>query len=333
MQCVIGSIANKCRPSAYRTFRGAGRSRCFSALTADEKYLFDLQGFLILRGVIDPEDVANANSAIDRYDSSFVERSHDIKNAKEAPFRGSKTAGRLEHGTFLEWPLTCSAPFRKMLAHPNIAPKLHDLVGEGYRLDHMPLILRFRPGVEGFDLHGGAIGHSGVWNRELSYEFRDGRMYCNLLALSVQLSDTHAGEGGFTIVPGSHKANFACPRSVQSGRDYTELLQTPELKAGDAVIFSEATTHGARPWMGDRERRIALYRFAPATFAYGRGYLAGWSDEAIASMTSAEKAVLEPPYSTRLDRPVVHDASTVTPSPRAKSKCDFDQAVFSRPYF
>ena len=43
------------------------------------------------------------------------------------------------------------------------------------------------------------------------------------------------------------------------------------------MLFSEATVHGALPWTlegAENQRRVALYRFAPATSAYGRSYMA-----------------------------------------------------------
>jgi hypothetical protein len=54
---------------------------------------------------------------------------------------------------------------------------------------------------------------------------------------------------------------------------FREHIHQPVTKAGDVVIWSEATVHGATPWRGEQQRRIALYRFAPANMGYGRGYL------------------------------------------------------------
>jgi ectoine hydroxylase-related dioxygenase (phytanoyl-CoA dioxygenase family) len=46
------------------------------------------------------------------------------------------------------------------------------------------------------------------------------------------------------------------------GADFAEHVHSPSTKAGDVVIWSEATVHGATPWRAARQRRIALYRFA-----------------------------------------------------------------------
>jgi hypothetical protein len=85
------------------------------------------------------------------------------------------------------------------------------LCGQGYRLDHSPLLFKQVQGSEGFSLHGGPLTEQGAWNPLLSYQFNHGRMYNTLLACSVQLTSTHAGDGGFCIVKGSHKSNFVCP--------------------------------------------------------------------------------------------------------------------------
>ena len=35
-------------------------------MTDDEKYLFDLNGYIVIEGLLSPDDVAAANAAIDR---------------------------------------------------------------------------------------------------------------------------------------------------------------------------------------------------------------------------------------------------------------------------
>ena len=58
-----------------------------------------------------------------------------------------------------------------------------------------------------------------------------------------------------------------------------------------------------------RSSAEALYRFAPATFAYGRSYVPTWPAEMIQGLSEAQAAVLEPPYAERLDRPLVTPAA------------------------
>ena len=110
----------------------------------------------------------------------------------------------------------------------------------------------------------------------------------------------------------------------------------PELDPGDVVLFSEATAHGATPWRGAAERRIALYRFTSATMAYGRGYRSAWPEEVLRAMTAPQRAVLDPPYATRLNRKVITGAdadSAEAPAPRDARKVELDRRVFGADWF
>ena len=78
-------------------------------------------------------------------------------------------------------------------------------------------------------------------------------------------------------------------------------------KAGDVVIFTEATTHGTLPWTADHQRRSLLFRYSPGNLAYAKGYLPTWPESMLEGLTPEQRAVLEPPYHTRLDRPVLEE--------------------------
>lgn len=152
----------------------------------------------------------------------------------------------------------------------------------------------------------------------------------SLLGVSVQLSTTNKGDGGFCILRGSHKSNFACPVNLAQclSESANEHVFQPATNAGDVVFFSEATTHGTQPWTSKQERRVALYRFAPCGSAYGRAYL-NWPKEFLEGMTESQLAVMQPPYGLRLDRPELslsHNNKTVVSAggSRNKSKKDFD---------
>lgn len=48
----------------------------------------------------------------------------------------------------------------------------------------------------------------------LAYSFMHGQMRNQLLTVVLQLTDVHAGDGGFCVVPGSHKSNFPIPPAL-----------------------------------------------------------------------------------------------------------------------
>ena len=132
-------------------------------------------------------------------------------------------------------------------------------------MDHLPFCILQDRGSEGFDLHGGRISADGSelgrFEPDLAYSCINGSIYNPLLACSVQLVDHDAGDGGFVIIPGSHKANFPAPADVLTGTSSdVDLVRQPVTQAGDVVLFSESSIHGAAAWMSEKQRRIALYR-------------------------------------------------------------------------
>ncbi|GBG28573.1 Hypothetical Protein FCC1311_047952 [Hondaea fermentalgiana] len=302
------------------------------------RLLFDLQGFVVIRNVLTKEEVAAANTAIDAH--TWHERGAPVRNSKdETKFAGDMKTGRLDMAGMLGWEDPHRRVFRKMLAHPGLVSTLHALVGEGYRLDHSPLVLGQNQGAEGFGLHGGPLTASGRFVPQLQYRCVQGEIYNTLLGVSFQLSDHNAGDGGFCVVRGSHKMNFPITKAMLDGDD-ADFLETcveqPVTQAGDVVLFSEATVHGCLPWTpADRQRRVALFRFAPATHAFARGYCSErWPEAFLDGMSEQELAVMQPPFHPMYDRATLsEDAQSTISQGRAQVKKDFDLEVFGTKYY
>jgi len=117
-------------------FQGA---RAFSAaspaetvMTPEQKYLFDLNGFIVIRGVLSPEEIAAANAAIDANTPEFKERAESaLRNTRDGtPLAGDGKTPRLDMGGMLGWQKPHCDIFRKLLCHPKLVPYLKELVGE-----------------------------------------------------------------------------------------------------------------------------------------------------------------------------------------------------------
>ena len=115
-----------------------------------------------------------------------------------------------------------------MSAHPHPIPDSRNallglgrpgLCGEGYRLDHQPLLIVQDGDSEGFNLHGGPVkdrdGHAaGAFNPELQYRCVNGQQWTSLLAISVQLCDHNPGDGGASGLRA--RPISACPLTARS---------------------------------------------------------------------------------------------------------------------
>ena len=176
-----------------------------------EKYLFDLQGFLVVEGVLSKAEVAAANEAIERHADGIVERVGEASLSSDSKTMQGET-GRGDLGGLLSWEKPWCDPFRAMLAHPQITPYLNQLLGKGWRLDHNAGLISMRKGAEGHLLHGSS---GPAFDRHQYYIFKDGQMHNGLTVVAWQLADVNPGDGGLALIPGSRKGNYACPQPVR----------------------------------------------------------------------------------------------------------------------
>jgi ectoine hydroxylase-related dioxygenase (phytanoyl-CoA dioxygenase family) len=266
-------------------------------VTDDERYLFDLNGYIVIEGLLTPDEMAVANAAIDaREDTIRVgTREHSLSGGSPA-LEG--THGRGDLGGMLAWPEPDCLPFRRALAHPRLVPYLNEILGKGFRVDHQMGLVSMDKGAEGHTFHGSS---GPGFDPNQYYIFKNGRFHNGLTVVAVQLTDVNPGDGGLVVIPGSHKSNFPCPPDMRKYLAHQENVRQIVCKAGDAVIFTEATTHGTLPWTSGRPRRTLLTRYTAGNMAYVPAFeTPEWADERLSK-------VMEAPYHTRLNRPVLED--------------------------
>ena len=255
-------------------------------LTDHEKFLFDVHGYLVIESALSPEQVAAANAAVDHHADNINLRPNDLA-------RGSKTLagteGRGDLAGMLTWEKPHCDPFREMMVSPNTTPHLEELLGPGFRLAGLSMIT-MDEGGEGFWFHEGGEPH----DRSRGYQYRNGRMFTGMTNVAVQLADVGPDDGGFAVLPGSHKANFPCPDDIRLYEAYQERIVQIPAKAGDAVLFCECLMHGALPWTAKHQRRSVIIRYFDSVSAEG---LMGtytppeWYDD----LTEEQQAVIKAP--------------------------------------
>lgn len=249
-------------------------------MSHDEKFLFDLLGFVVVRDVLSKEQLRLANEAIDAME---LNASPEYFGQSQA-LAGKNSSTRLGNSQdLLSLPKPHCDPFREMLAHPKTTPHLNTILGEGWRLDHGPGLIAMDKGCSGGMLHGNFDN--------APYFYREGKIFTGLCVIEYLLADEGPGDGGISAIPGSHKANLACPQEMLRWEKYQEYVTEINGKAGDAIIFTEALTHGTLPWNGDHQRRAILYKFNAGHMSWGGGGLRSpvpyWDE-----LTPAQQATL-----------------------------------------
>ena len=262
-------------------------------MTAAEKYLFDVHGYLVIEGLLSPEEVRAANAAVDHHAGQIQIRPGDLANGSRT-LQGSR--GRGDLGGMLTWEKPHCDVFREMIAHPNSGRFLEELLGPGFRLEGLSIIT-MDEGAEGFWFHEGGEPH----DRSRGYHYRNGRMFCGMTNIAVQLTDVEAGDGGFACVPGSHRANFPCPDDIRLYEAHQDRFAQIPARAGDGILFVECLMHGALPWTAKSQRRTVILRYNSGVMAEGiMGTYTppGFFDE----LTPRQQAVISAPHYRREDK-------------------------------
>jgi hypothetical protein len=250
-------------PTANRS----GVKRPTGPLTEEERYRFDLQGFLVRRGALTSNEVAALRKATSEI--GYPPAGTTIESQRFGGYLGQDLM------------------FQNLMDHPAVIDIVTELCGSYARLDHYYGIT-MAPNTSGLWIHGGAT----PFDPAQYYLVVQGRIHTGLIAVAWSLVDAPPGAGGFTCVPGSHKANFGLPKVVDYGHD---LVVDVPLGAGDLLIFTEAITHGTAVWKGTEERRLLFYKYSPGNSSWGSEERAGISDALLSTLTKRQQRLCQLP--------------------------------------
>lgn len=239
-------------------------------MTPEEKFRFDLQGFLVVKNVLSADEVDALNTLAD---AVWPDTGDD----------GHRRTGRVS-----AWGPEAQALFD----HPNALPYMIELLGPKFRADHDYCIF-MKKGAHGGRLHGGPAMQSNAPGDHW-YKYHAGVMRNGLTVFTYNLAPARKGDGGFACIPGTHKSNFAAdiPAEVRGFERTAHYVHQPEVEAGDMLIFTEALVHGTMPWNGAQERRALLYKFSPGHSAWSQNY---YDPEAYPKLTDQQRRILQPP--------------------------------------
>ena len=267
----------------------------------EEKYLFDLRGYIVVENALTSSQVRDLSDRLEfRRQTSEGERN----DKKRHIFGSDRTVFANEQDpawtapSLLDW----GGTYIDLIDLPTIAPYLETLLGVGYRLDHDYAKIESANSMHSLYLHGGGQGAGGPRDivgptdgGQCYYRYNNGKFYNGLVSVAFELSDVSPGSGGFACVPGSHKMNFSLPEEWRVSKTQSgvhECVDRVMANAGDAIIFTEACSHGTIPWEGGDERRTIFYKYCPHAVAWGACF---YNADNYGDLTDSQRAILMPP--------------------------------------
>jgi phytanoyl-CoA hydroxylase len=227
-------------------------------LTEAQKAQFDRDGYLVLRGLLSPEEAAAIRDA-------FMEANAD-----------GPVVGLSSIGEGVKNPSDPLAFYPRMMnphAHPErevgqfarnflldarLEPVLTELFGE--EPVGVQTMFYFKPpGARGQELH------------QDNFYLRVQPGTC--MAAWMAVDDVDAENGGMKVVPGSHHEQVACPQQADSAVSFTtDYVPVPAgmeavhctMKAGDVLFFNGSLIHGSTPnTSATRFRRSLIAHYVP----------------------------------------------------------------------
>jgi hypothetical protein len=240
-------------------------------VTNDQRFAFDVQGYLHLPGALSADEVAEYTRWMDENDKLDVR----VLNADDPD--------ALEHQ--LNRPVSrmfdADVRFARLLDHPVVKPFFVEFLGEDYRHIDNDLYYTY-PGYQGGQWHRGvpALPHGYVEN---------GRFTCTMVKVFYCMTDVGPNEGEFVVIPGSHKAQFEI--DMKGRVDLPAQRIFDDIRAGDVIIFNEGLLHNGRPNPSQKTRKTLIVNFGRSDARVWPGYRP--KPETLERVSPRQRAILE----------------------------------------
>lgn len=260
-----------------------------------EKYLFDLNGFIVLKGALSKSEIDDCNKTLDTMQDSKPGQWHGRVHGHN--FTGS------HEGLNLQQIYEAGPAFEKMIDHPAWIEKAIQCLGtdeQNFDGLHGPCFID--ENFASIREQGQAIGlHSGGDERVTRCQYRchDGKFHCGQINILAALTEIGPGDGATMVIPGSHKSNFKHPGFAQAAVsanatsvDGTIGAIEVQLSAGDAILFVDAIMHGSAQRTNDGQRRIFVYRYGPSWGFFRHAYRP--SPELLERLSQRQKNIVMP---------------------------------------
>lgn len=267
-----------------------------AGLSDMDRYLFDLNGYLVLRGALSPEEVAACNASLD-----------ELQDCGPGEWRGRVHGHNFtgsHEGLNLQQIYEGGAAWERLIDHPSWTRKVMHFLGtdeDSFDRLHGPCFIdenfaSIRGPGQAIGLHSG--GHERV--TRCQYRYHDGRFHCGQINILIGLNDIGPGDGATMVIPGSHKSNVMHPEfgraqmTTEDGTSVDGITGAVEvhLNAGDAILFVDAIMHGSARRVNAGQRRIAVYRYGPSWGFFRHAYRP--SDALLGRLTERQRSIVMP---------------------------------------
>ena len=225
-----------------------------NSVRIEERFLFDLNGFLIIRNVLSPEECMAYLDVLNILESqTYQDRWVEFLGPGPPP-RPTRESNRPDQIRLNGLPRLHSI-FDRLIDHPHLLPYLREFVGEPQLINTWS-ISKF------------CGAQQGGWHRGVpttDYSYHNGVIRSRMFNIVYFLTENGPEDGCIVALPGSHKSNFDLTWRNYSG---LELPGTVPVTGGpgDVLMFSETVIHDGLPKTTQRVRSNLYYNYVHAHY-------------------------------------------------------------------
>ena len=230
-------------------------------MTDEEKFRFDLTGFLVRPAILKPPEIEAIVDQIDR-----IHHDPESLPPEERAMPGGASS--------------------LLIDHPRVIEVLHEIIGPEVRVEGTYCVWR-KKGERHGELHGG--GPSQI-DPIFGYRCANGRIHAGMVRVVFELTEV-----GTHFIAGSHKSNFPMHPdhlSLEEGRR-SEFLISYDCPAGSAVFFTENLCHAGPEWKRETPRVAVLNAYSHLATHWHRLKIPA---EVMASLPREKQAYFREPW-------------------------------------
>tara|TARA_B100001245_G_C22866323_1_gene416627 strand:- start:71 stop:1039 length:969 start_codon:yes stop_codon:yes gene_type:complete len=231
----------------------------FPALTTDQRYHFEVNGYVVIEDVLNPMEIKLLYDVLHELKAEFM--SYD--DPWNTSIRGATITGKDEydHRVFFNNMIESHPAFLEHVSHNRIVGMAEEVIGQRVRLTEHNAYINSRNFDNPYQGPGRYQWHR---NRPGAMTYTDnGLFHCNFVKSITNLTDLGPDDGGTSVIAGSHKVAAPEEGIVKAARNNPDLIHSVVAPAGSTLIFSETLLHATGDILSDRERTIIINGYMP----------------------------------------------------------------------
>lgn len=206
-------------------------------LTPEQRAHYDEQGFVLVPGLLTPEEAAFYRAEVHALDARQGETN--------ATWDSVKGDTKISHSHDVQFK---SAAFTRLLTDPRLTGVAQDIIGPNVQLHHTKMFIKPPEKGSPFPMHQ---DHPYFPHRDHS-----------MIAVILHFDDAPVEKGCVCVYPGSHKLgpleSFGADHHVATDRFPIDGATPIPAKAGDALFFHYLLVHGSGVNVSDEARTTLL---------------------------------------------------------------------------